>query len=128
VLDATTDLAGSVGITLAARRRYLLPPPAFRECRHRGLARRLVAMRSPRVRRVSPTPRRNVLKWANDLALGAHEGPLGSSASDEGIHASNYRERPTEVAALDGGERSARAAREARLVLYGLAQEGLGAV
>ena len=30
VLDAATDLAGSVGITLAARRRYLLPPPAFR--------------------------------------------------------------------------------------------------
>jgi hypothetical protein len=53
---------------------------------------------------------------------------LGGSASDEGIHPSNYRERPTEVAALNGGERSARAAREARLVLYGLAQEGPGAV
>jgi hypothetical protein len=55
------------------------------------------------------------------LALSAQEGLLGGSASDEGIHPSNYRERPAEVAALDGGERSARAAREARLVLYGLA-------
>jgi hypothetical protein len=53
---------------------------------------------------------------------------LGGSASDEGIHPSNYLERPTEVAALNGGERSARAAREARLVLYGLAQESPGAV
>jgi hypothetical protein len=60
------------------------------------------------------------------LALGAQKGLLGGSASDEGIHPSNYRERPAEVAALDGGERSARAAREARLVLYGLAQESLG--
>jgi hypothetical protein len=65
---------------------------------------------------------------ANDWVLSAQEGLLGGSASDEGIHPSNDRERPTEVAAPDGGERSARAAREARLVLYGLAQEGLGAV
>jgi hypothetical protein len=61
------------------------------------------------------------------LALSAQEGLLGGSASDKGIHPSNYRERPAEVPALDGGERSARAAREARLVPYGLAQEGLGA-
>jgi hypothetical protein len=62
------------------------------------------------------------------LALSAQEGLLGGSASDEAIHPSNYRERPAEVAAPDGGERPARAAREARLVPYGLAQEGLGEV
>jgi len=60
------------------------------------------------------------------LALSAQEGLLGGSASDEAIHPSNYRERPAEVAAPDGGERSVRAAREARLVPYGLAQEGPG--
>jgi len=62
------------------------------------------------------------------LALGAQKGLLGGSASDEGIHPSNYRERPDEVPAPDRGERPARAAREARLVPYGLAQEGLGEV
>src|SRR5262245_66427777 len=61
-----------------------------------------------------------------DTATVAQEGLLGGSASDEGIHPSNYRERPAEVAALDGGEGSARAAGEAQLVIYGLAQEGLG--
>ena len=60
------------------------------------------------------------------MALSAQEGLLGGSASDEAIHPSNYRERPAEVAAPDGGERSVRAAREARLVPYGLAQEGPG--
>jgi hypothetical protein len=61
------------------------------------------------------------------LPLGVFEGLLGGSASDKGKHPSNYRDRPAEVAASDGGERSARAAIEARLVLYGLAQVVLGA-
>jgi len=60
----------------------------------------------------------------NSAIFRAHAS--GGSAADEGIHPSNDRERPTEIAALDGGERSARTASEARLVLYGLAQEGLG--
>ena len=70
--------------------------------------------------------RRPLLRQCSHNPKRENEGLLGGSASDEGIHPSNYRERPVEVAALDGGERSARGAREAQLVVYGLAQEVLG--
>ena len=60
----------------------LFPPPTLRECRHRGLARRLVAVRRPSVLMVAkgqrPHPRRtygcrvHLHDTANDDAIGEH--------------------------------------------------------
>src|SRR5215472_2897796 len=61
LLDSAKDLFGITASTRALSSRPL-PPPALCECRHRGLARRLVAVRRPTVFVVAkgqrPHPRR----------------------------------------------------------------------